>query len=427
MNRPPTGRHEPGDHLLREAFALRAGAAQADGLRDRILASVATTGQRRAWVVRVAGGGGSLAGDRPLLLVVAVALLAVAALAMALAGGALRNELPHRGIVSGAGGRIAYAVAADIYVGDADGSNVRLVSHLPGTGDCLHLRWADADTLLAATNDGLLAIDLGTGEHRPIPGDRWVDPGLLGPGPDPIGVSPDGRLVVTEAPAPDGVRMRAIDIASGRERWHEDGVGLPGVPLSWTPDGSRFLSETRDAVVWVDAATGRLAPAVGGLARGALIGHVPTLTPDGETIVYVTSTPGCIDGCGTLWSVPVAGGTPTRLTPIEGSEYLPRVSPDGKWVVYVVMSGTEQAPRFSLALIRPDGTGARPLGGTGETAGAILADLAWDADSGGLVVAMSTGPTSLNSLAIWHVSLADGTMQRLSDKDVAAFAREPTR
>lgn len=52
----------------------------------------------------------------------------------------------------------------------------------------------------------------------------------------------------------------------------------------------------------------------------------PTLTPDGQTIVFSYD--------GDLWKVPATGGDAFRLTAMQGEETLPRVSPDGKWLAF---------------------------------------------------------------------------------------------
>ena len=52
----------------------------------------------------------------------------------------------------------------------------------------------------------------------------------------------------------------------------------------------------------------------------------PTLTPDGETVIFSYE--------GDLWKVPSAGGESARITAMEGEETNPAVSPDGKWLAF---------------------------------------------------------------------------------------------
>ncbi len=52
----------------------------------------------------------------------------------------------------------------------------------------------------------------------------------------------------------------------------------------------------------------------------------PTLTPDGQTILFSYD--------GDLWKIPSVGGEASRITGMQGHETLPSVSPDGKWVAF---------------------------------------------------------------------------------------------
>ncbi|HNR08891.1 MAG TPA: S41 family peptidase [Saprospiraceae bacterium] len=52
----------------------------------------------------------------------------------------------------------------------------------------------------------------------------------------------------------------------------------------------------------------------------------PSLTPDGETVVF------CFEG--DLWKADVQDGMATRLTAMQGYESSPRVSPDGQWIAF---------------------------------------------------------------------------------------------
>lgn len=52
----------------------------------------------------------------------------------------------------------------------------------------------------------------------------------------------------------------------------------------------------------------------------------PTLTPDGQTVIFSYE--------GDLWKVGVNDGQAVRLTAMQGYETSPRVSPDGKWIAF---------------------------------------------------------------------------------------------
>jgi Tol biopolymer transport system component len=52
----------------------------------------------------------------------------------------------------------------------------------------------------------------------------------------------------------------------------------------------------------------------------------PTLSPDGQTIVFAFE--------GDLWKANISDGQATRLTAMQGYETSPRISPDGKWIAF---------------------------------------------------------------------------------------------
>jgi Tol biopolymer transport system component len=73
------------------------------------------------------------------------------------------------------------------------------------------------------------------------------------------------------------------------------------------------------------------------------------LAPDGRMIVF--------DLLGDIYTLPIAGGSATRITSGSGFDGQPRFSPDGKSIVFVSdRSGSE-----NLYLINPDGKNLRPL------------------------------------------------------------------
>jgi serine/threonine protein kinase len=57
--------------------------------------------------------------------------------------------------------------------------------------------------------------------------------------------------------------------------------------------------------------------------------YTPRMTPDGKTIVYVSHR----SGIPNLWRVGLDGTNPVQIT-TGGEDYRPSISPDGKWVVF---------------------------------------------------------------------------------------------
>lgn len=80
------------------------------------------------------------------------------------------------------------------------------------------------------------------------------------------------------------------------------------------------------------------------------------ISPDGGLLVFKSAAGGSYD----LWTVPTAGGEPTRITTMAGREMSPRFSPDGRWIafeadfggtdvrdIYVVPSGGGESRRLT--------------------------------------------------------------------------------
>lgn len=54
------------------------------------------------------------------------------------------------------------------------------------------------------------------------------------------------------------------------------------------------------------------------------------VSPNGDLIAFKSAAAGTYD----IWTVPTAGGEPTRLTEASGREMAPTFSPDGQWIAY---------------------------------------------------------------------------------------------
>jgi Tol biopolymer transport system component len=126
------------------------------------------------------------------------------------------------------------------------------------------------------------------------------------------------------------------------------------------------------------------------------------VSPDGRTIVF--------DLLGDLYTVPMTGGSATRITSGSGFDGQPRFSPDGKSIVFVSdRSGSE-----NLYLIDPDGQHLRPMT-TGRNQAYVSPD--WTPDGEYVVVSRS------NDLWLYHRNGGSGL--RLTGQTPAAGGGGP--
>jgi dipeptidyl aminopeptidase/acylaminoacyl peptidase len=77
---------------------------------------------------------------------------------------------------------------------------------------------------------------------------------------------------------------------------------------------------------------------------------VPLLSPDGTQVVYSLGTYDAEENriLADLWIIPVAGGTPRRLTAHKASDGTPDFSPDGTRLVFVSKRDTDKAAQLYL-------------------------------------------------------------------------------
>jgi hypothetical protein len=402
------------DDAIRAAIARRASGAGERDLRKRVLAAAAAVPQRRGWRVRLE--------QLPILrqrratptLIVALALLLAATIVVALVGSQIDRPSP------GALGRLAYLSQGDLYVAGPSGESPRFLWHDPASEDLAQrqLVWLDPETVLmesyATFSGGVHVINVTTGANRVL--DRG----------DLVALSPDRRVAAihtfNQAATPQD-RVRLIEIASGRV------VGeLPwpigGYPPKWSPDGRSIAGETSDTIYKVDVATGATTVLAAGLCCG-LSPHWPSWSADGSRVIYVdyhlpaNRNLDCDFRCGTIWSVPAAGGVPTRLTPELGSEIWPVVSPDGRWIAYIeeFLNGRQTN---DLIIIAADGAGRRVV--TPEPLRGLLGDgspipqIHWDQASDGLTYLSRDG-------RLWHIAL-DGPSTLIDLPTITEFARQ---
>ena len=148
-------------------------------------------------------------------------------------------------------------------------------------------------------------------------------------------LSPTGLLVAFVTPTgsvgtatPTGIDPRTLVVGVGG---HGDGH----LGVSWNADGNRLAYSWKGNlyVMNVDGSHRRqLTHAAPGQGD-----YRPQFSPDGSTLVYWGGSNAGDDGGepnGEIYTIPVAGGTPTRLTHDSVSDYEPTWSPDGGRIAY---------------------------------------------------------------------------------------------
>jgi Tol biopolymer transport system component len=150
-----------------------------------------------------------------------------------------------------------------------------------------------------------------------------------------------------------GSHLEILDVASG----HRQVVYSAADPFeapNWTKDGRALLYNTsgrvegRGLLFRFDLATRQPALIDTGFANRNNNDHV--LSFDGTMLAISDQSQG--DNRSTVYTVPVEGGTPKRITPL-GPSYLHGWSPDGKFLVYTGGRDNE----FDIYRIPSDGSG----------------------------------------------------------------------
>jgi dipeptidyl aminopeptidase/acylaminoacyl peptidase len=86
----------------------------------------------------------------------------------------------------------------------------------------------------------------------------------------------------------------------------------------------------------------------------------PSFSPDGTRLAFVSD----LTGVPQVWTVPVEGGEPTRVTILDDQISRVSWSPDGAWLAFVLAPGGGM--NAQVYLIHPDGTGLRRVTAGGK-------------------------------------------------------------
>ena len=192
-------------------------------------------------------------------------------------------------------------------------------------------------TLWSANNDGSGAFRLATGFFEPS-------------------ISPDGRNVAVLRATRSGTRtpVFVIPTAGGPPVQVLASGGIAGI--GWSPDSQTLATVTASRrLVAISPATG----AVTNLGKGFFNTSTVSFSPDGQSIAYSVATSNRFNARSDVFTVPVAGGAPTRLT-TDGLSLNPVWGPTQ--IAY--SRGPHRrndAPVLNLWLMNPDGSGQRQL------------------------------------------------------------------
>lgn len=233
-------------------------------------------------------------------------------------------------------------------------------------------------------------------------------------------VSPDGRqiLFVSERGGQGQIYVMNADGSQPRQLTNEAGGALSP---AWSPDGTRMAFIRRDGqithlcIMNLDGT---------GLRRVENSDNAwsPHWSPDGTRLAFTTvGSP-----ARTVFTMDLAGGGKTMISPADGFDLGPKWSPDGTQLLVTALSrgATPSSASQRLVLMKADGTNRREATrGTTRQTGA-----AWSPD--GRSIALTTVVLGDNGQAtdsfIHLVNVATGEERRLGTHPVASFDEAPS-
>lgn len=208
--------------------------------------------------------------------------------------------------------------------------------------------------------------------------------------------SPDGREVVYESrrTGTSDIWVAPLDGSPPRQLTRD--VRNDYAP-TWSPDGQwiAFVSERgRQTDLWiVPAAGGEAIRVTDDAATEELMQWLP-----GSRLAFLTG-----ESVGSIWSMPVDGVQPTRLTPDSIVVGRFSLSPDGSQFVFLIERG---GGKSDLAVMPTGGGPMRIL-----MEGGASASFVWSPDGSKLVLSSDRG----GSDDIWLVEVSTGTVHQLTN------------
>jgi len=300
------------------------------------------------------------------------------------------------------GHQIVFARASELYVANADGSNVRGLVAISGSAtemqfsrDGTHLRF----TLHSPHRESLSIWEVradGTDLHPLFPDQHGHASEIAGDW------SADGRYYFfTSCDDSNRCSIWAIREATGFfHRQPSPPVQLTNGPMPVffcgnSADGRKIFGggwSGRSELVRYDSRSHQFTPFLGGISAGEL-----DFSRDGKWVAYVSD--------GALWRSRADGSERLQLTSPPISPFLPRWSPDGKQIAYV----DEQAgPLWQIFLISAEGGAPRAM--LSDTHAQL--DPSWSAD--GKQLAFGRVPWQRTSTETIAIQIVDLTSKQVS-------------
>jgi eukaryotic-like serine/threonine-protein kinase len=262
----------------------------------------------------------------------------------------LSNIVGHWGAWSPDGRQLAFAKGSDIFLANADGTNVRKLITL--SGSAYQIRFSPDGTRLrftlgtAQTNSSSIweVRTDGSDLHALLP--AWHSPPL-----ECCGVwSADGRYYFFASGASDSTNLWALREPAGLfHKTPSNPLQMTNGPMSLalpvpSPDGRKLFADgyvPRGELVVYDSKSHQFLPYLSGISAGEL-----DFSRDGKWITYVSYPDD------SLWRSRADGSERTQLTFPPISATLPHWSPDGTQIAY---SDTQAGKPLKLFLISAQG------------------------------------------------------------------------
>ncbi|HVX29101.1 MAG TPA: S9 family peptidase [Nitrolancea sp.] len=237
--------------------------------------------------------------------------------------------------------------------------------------------------------------------------------------------SPDGNAIAYLFDQPgSGWRLWRCDLATGERKALSDGAVAGARPV-WSPDGRSLAvvrgNSTGGSDIWLIAADG--SGKEERLVGGAWETRSPAFSPDGSTLAFLSGETGSLD----IWTVPVNGGEPRRLTertnPLDEVRWVPQWSPDGQWIAYV-SSRSGERNNDDVWVVSPDGEQHRQL----STGLMVNTNPIWSPDGQQLAVVANTVMEHWfgDDADIWRIPFAPGPMEKLTPNGGHSWRLEGT-